>query len=118
MIDWHAHSTTEPFDELIRFTTEGFCMATRLRSKQDWQKLKRDPNFYSFPAQFSSVALKKIFLLHCFDDMVVPIGPALESVKTQKFSQHYFKPHGGHLGVSCLNQLFFWHKIKKFLDTK
>lgn len=118
VIDWHVDGTVESFDELIRFTTEGFGMAIRPRSKKDWHKLRRDPSFYNFPSQLTSLAQKKIFLLHCFDDMVVPIGPAIEMVKTQKFGQHYFKPHGGHLGISHLTRLFFWHKIKKFLDAK
>lgn len=117
VLDWQAESPDEPFDEMIRFTLEGFGMATRLRSPEDWQKLlKKD--FYSLPSVLSQKAKKKIFLIHCFDDTVVPIGPAIEAVQNKRILNHYFKPYGGHLGLSHITQLFFWHKIKKFFETK
>lgn len=117
VLDWQVASPDEPFDEMIRFTMEGFGMATRLRSPNDWQKLfKKD--FYSLPSSLSEKAKKKIILVHCFDDMVVPIGPAIEAVQNKKLLNHYFKPHGGHLGLSHITQLFFWHKIKNFFDTQ
>lgn len=117
VIDWQAETPTYSLAEDIRFTEEGFGMATRLRSKKDWQKLLQG-DFYSFPKQLSLEAKKKVFLIHCFDDAIVPIGPAIEAVETKKILQYYFKPHGGHLGLSSLTQLFFWHKIQKFLKTK
>lgn len=116
VLDWQAESPDEPFDEMVRFTMEGFGMATRLRSPEDWQKLlKKD--FYNLPTTLSPKAKKKIFLIHCFDDTVVPIGPAIEAIEKKKILTYYFKPHGGHLGLSHITQLFFWHKIKKFFDT-
>lgn len=117
VLNWQTESIDEPFDKMVRFTMEGFGMGTRLKSMKDWQKLLRR-GFYSFPDTLSTAAKKKIFLMHCFDDTVVPIGPAIDAVKTHKILQYYFKPHGGHLGLSHLTQLFFWHKIKKFLDAK
>lgn len=117
VIDWQSKSIDEPFDEMIRFTMEGFGMATRLRSKKDWQKLLQR-EFYSFPSTLSQKAQKKIFLIHCIDDTVVPIGPAVDLIKNKSILTHYFKPHGGHLGLSHITQLFFWHKIKKFFEAK
>lgn len=117
VIDWQVHGINEPFDELIRFTMEGFGMATRLRSSKDWQKLLQS-DFYSFPSDLSQTAKKKIFLVHCLDDTVVPIEPAQELVRHKKILTYYFKPHGGHLGLGHITQLFFWHKIKKFFEAK
>lgn len=118
VIDWHAEGEAEFFAELIRFARDGFGMATRLKSRNDWYKLRQDKNFYMFPQTLTESERKKIFLIHCFDDAVVPIQPAIDAVKNRKVGAHYFKPHGGHLGISHLDNLFYWHKIKKFFDTK
>lgn len=117
VLDREEQSTHESLDEMIQFITESFGMATRLRSQKDWQQLLRK-DFYSAPMTLSETAQKKIFLMHCYDDTIVPIAPALEMVKNKKTLTHYFKPHGGHLGLGHITQLFFWHKIKKFLDSK
>lgn len=117
VLDWQHESLRQSFQEEVRFIENGFGMATRLRSKKDWQKLLQK-DFYRLPQHLSERARGKIFLMHCFDDTVVPIEPALEAVKNKKILSHYFKPHGGHLGLSHITQLFFWHKIKKFLEAR
>lgn len=117
VLDWQATSNDESFHEMIRFTMEGFGMATRLRSPKDWQKLLQK-DFYSFPSTLSQTAKKKIFLIHCHDDTVVPIGPARDMIKNKNIRYHYFKPQGGHLGIGHITRLFYWHKIKNFFETK
>lgn len=117
VMDWHTEGEAESFAELVRFTRDGFGMATRLKSPRDWQKLRKD-NFYTFPNSLTTAERKKIFLIHCMDDTVVPIAPALEAVNKKKIMAYYFKPHGGHLGISHLTKLFYWHKIEKFFDSK
>lgn len=117
VIDWQTQGEAESFTELVRFARDGFGMATRLRSQQDWKKLLRK-DFYTFPRHLSDKAKQKIFLIHCFDDTIVPIAPAIDAVKSKNILAHYFKPHGGHLGISHLDKLFYWHKLKKFFDEK
>lgn len=116
VLDWQNEFSETAFREERRFIAEGFGMATRLRTSKDWNKLL-DPNFYSAPKSFSPAVKKKIFLIHCFDDEVVSIAPAIEAVNSKMFLSYYFKPHGGHLGLSHITQLFFWHKIKNFFDA-
>lgn len=118
VLDWEKEGEAEPFAELIRFTRDGFGMATRLRSTHDWYKLRQNKNFYNFPLSLTSGERQKIFLIHCYDDMVVPIGPARDMIKSGNIQHYYFKPHGGHLGIGHITKLFYWHKIKKFFDAK
>lgn len=118
VIDWEAEGEAEPFDELVRFARDGFGMATRLRSAHAWQQLRHDKTFYNFPRVLTLAERQKIFLIHCCDDMVVPIEPVQSMISDGYMLPHYFKPHGGHLGISSLAKLFYWHKIKKFFDAK
>lgn len=118
VMDWYAEGEAESFADFVRFAQDGFGMATRLKSSRDWQKLRMDKTFYTFPDTLTIAERKKIFLIHCMDDTVVPIAPALEAVNKKKIVAHYFKPHGGHLGVSHLTKLFYWHKIQKFFDAQ
>lgn len=118
VIDWEKEGAAEPFAECIRFARDGFGMATRLRSTRDWYKLRQDKNFYSFPPSLTPAERQKIFLIHCHDDTVVPIGPARDMIKNKNIRYHYFKPQGGHLGIGHITRLFYWHKIKNFFETK
>lgn len=117
VLDWHDDTQWQLFQNERRFIESGFGMATRLKSVRDWDKLRK-PNFYSLPDDLTAAARKKIFLIHCSDDDLVPIEPAARLVNQVKLGAYYFKPHGGHLGLGHLTQLFFWHKIKAFFDRK
>ncbi|MGK2848874.1 MAG: alpha/beta hydrolase family protein [Minisyncoccota bacterium] len=113
VLDWSIEGESEPFVPHIRFVKEGFGGAYRVRHPQDWHKLiQRD--FYNPIANTHTIVGKKIFLLHCLDDTIVPYEPIISFAQKTR-ATYFLKPKGGH--SINITHLFFWKKISVFLGT-
>ena len=115
VIDWKADSQSEPFPFFVAFTASAFGDAFRTKRPKDWQKLIAT-DFYNPIGHTSSIAGKKIFIIHARDDTIVPYEPLFPFAE-KTHAAYYLKPRGGHLGLSHLSHRFYWKKIDAFLKS-
>lgn len=117
VIDWSVEGEDEPFDFWTRFTSQAFGGAYRVQKKSDWKKLLSHDFYNPLAMKNATDYNKKVFLIHCEDDTVVPIGPSKDFAKRVGIG-YYWKSKGGHLGLNYLRHIFYWKKIEKFLKAK
>ena len=115
VIDWSAEGVDEPFDFFVRYSCEGYGGAFRPKHKKDWQKLIKT-DFYNPIAHMANIDGKKVFIIHCLDDIHVPYEPVIPFAQ-KTGATYYLKPKGGHLGFTYLPHKFYWKKIEKFLKS-
>lgn len=115
VIDWSVEGKDEPFDFFVYYSKRGFGGAYRTRHIKDWQKLIQS-DFYNPIAHTSEINGKKVFIIHCKDDAVVPYEPVVPFAE-KTGATYYLKPKGGHRGFSYLSHKFYWKKIETFLKS-
>lgn len=114
VIDWSVDGPEEPFDEFVRYSSQGFMGAYRLKQSKDWDKLI-NTNFYNPVAHIKTIDGKKVFILHAKNDLVVPVDPVIPFAN-KIGARYYVKPKGGHR--LNFEHKFLWRKIEKFLKSK
>jgi pimeloyl-ACP methyl ester carboxylesterase len=116
VIDWNRDGTGEPFEEYVRFSEEGFGGVYRVKNKSDWKKLLRK-DFYNPITMTDQIDPKKCFIIQTQDDDSCPVKN-VKAIQTLLPISVYYKPKGGHVGISRIPHKFFWKKIENFLHKK
>lgn len=114
VIDWRNCGAGETFEDYVRFSIEGFVGAYRVRNKNDWKKLLRT-DFDNPITMLDKIDSKKCFIIQAQDDDSCPVENVVAFQELLPTLSVYYKPKGGHLGVSKIPHKFFWRKIEKFL---
>jgi pimeloyl-ACP methyl ester carboxylesterase len=112
VVDWHAESKDEPFDEFVRVCTEGVPGAYRC-PKKNFNKLLTK-KFYDPIDWADALDGKKLFLVHAKDDRTVPSLPTKKLAR--KIGATYVeRMHGGHLSSAIITEPALWKRVQAFL---
>ncbi len=114
VIDWSVEGEGEPFDEMVRFSKEGFGGAYRVKNMRSWEKLTTT-DFYNPIAHTDTIDGRKVFIIHAKDDTNVPCDPVVPFAE-KIGATYYLKPHGGH--AIKFEHKFLWKKIAAFLKRR
>jgi pimeloyl-ACP methyl ester carboxylesterase len=116
VVDFNKDGEGEPFEKFVAYATEVFGGVYRTKNQKDWDKL-RGHKFYNPITMLGQIDEKKCFVIQTKDDNVCPADNLRNLVAFKKIAV-YYKPKGGHLGVSSLQKKFYWNKVQKFLRTR
>lgn len=116
VIDWRNCGLGEPFEDYVQFSQMGFGGAYRVENKKDWNKLLRK-DFYNPITMLNQIDSSKCFIIQTIDDDSCPVEN-VQALQKEIATTVYYKPKGGHLGVSKIPHKFFWRKIEHFLRKK
>jgi pimeloyl-ACP methyl ester carboxylesterase len=116
VVDFNKDGAWESFEDFVRYAGIGFGGAYRLKGSKDWEKLRRQ-DFYNPITMLDQIDERKCFVIQTKDDDVCPAENLCNLVALKKIAV-YYKPKGGHLGVSSLQKKFYWNKVDKFLRTR
>jgi pimeloyl-ACP methyl ester carboxylesterase len=114
VVDWGADSPEEPFDQLKRFTKEGFGEGYRI-PEGNLEKLRMG-DFYNPWGHLEEIPGEKILIIHADDDMITIPGPTLEFAEVTK-SKLIMLKKGGHFGTGKLREWRIWRKVKRFFKS-
>lgn len=113
VVDFRKSGPGETWQKFLQFTKEGFGDAYRTQKSSDWQKLLKT-DFYNPVTMVDIISPKKCFILQTLDDDVcIPENTRTFEEKTGV--EVYYKPKGGHFGLSIMTHGFYWRKISQFL---
>jgi dipeptidyl aminopeptidase/acylaminoacyl peptidase len=113
VVDFNKDGEGETFEQFVQYATEVFGGVYRPKSHKDWDKL-RGNKFYNPITMLDQIDEKKCFVIQTKDDDVCPADNLRNLVALKKIAV-YYKPKGGHLGVSSLQKKFYWNKVATFL---
>ncbi len=114
VVDWSAESPDEPFEQLKRFTKEGFGNGYRI-PEGNLEKLKTG-EFYNPWNHMEEIPGEKILIIHADNDQITISGPILEfAAKTR--SKCITLERGGHFGTGKLREWRTWWKVKRFINS-
>jgi hypothetical protein len=112
VVDWHARSPKEPFDEFVRIVLTGYPGAYRV-TRAGLHKLLK-PGFYDPQSWIELTRAKKLLIVHAKDDDVVPVQPTKKFAQATKALCHIL-PEGGHLSASAVMHRDVWPAVRLFL---
>lgn len=114
VVDWSVEGPDELHKDFRQYIDEAFGMAYRGSKARFRQMLNGD--FYN-PVEQTGYDSKKLLIIQCRDDKVVPPQPVMQFSKEYGLSLKLHKS-GGHLGLSDVIDVRYRRLINQFLNIR